>query len=163
MAQLDTTPGSISGAQKRALFAALKRKGMGIDDLRDLVGGSISKLSKADASRWIAELDGGDLPNPPGEAPQEKRRPQPGNVRLITEANVEQIIGLGTRYFETVTQFEAWLVKNFKVPARRGSERVEDLIRKLGTAQRAGEVIHVLRTMRNRNQEPDKEIPRCDG
>lgn len=177
--KLDSTAGSISEPQRRRLFGLAQRKGWDIDALRTAVGGSISALSKREASELITRLGGRDLPHEPGHPPPSQRsrrsrrtaganRRTAGAVRMITPDQVEQIERLGLDYFDyNAIAFSGWLAKDFKLgpqlvePARgRGWKEataetlnaLQTQIRRLATAQRAGEVIHVLKTMTARRQ-----------
>lgn len=145
-ATIDTSPGSISAAQIQALLATGRKRGMTIDDVRAAVGGSLRKLSRAEASALIVRLGGGELPNPPGEPPRTKRRKaEPGVYRMITEQHCEQIARLLNQVFATPREAAAWLQKNFKVLD----------LRQLRTAMRAGDVIYVLKEIIERRQAGD--------
>ena len=144
MAKLSDNPGSSTKAQRSRLVVVARQRGIDLSELRDLVGGSVSALSSADCSAWITKLSGQDLPHPPGQAPRRKGRPAPGTVRMITQDHVDQISRLMGEYFgwgtngPHVSAFH-WLRKDFK--------EVKTDIRDLATAQRAGEVIRVLKSM----------------
>ena len=56
---------------------------------------------------------------------------------MITNDQVEQIDRLGGEFFVNSHVFVYWLTKNFKV----------DHVRQLATAERAGQVIRVLKEM----------------
>lgn len=140
---IDASPRSISPAQIRALLATGRKRGMEVDDVRAAAGGSLRKLSRAQASKLIERLGGGELPNPPGTPQrQQRRRAEPGVYRMITEEHCEQIAHLLNQVFDTPREAAAWLQKNFKVLD----------LRRLGTAKRAGEVIRVLKLIKQRRQ-----------
>ncbi|KPL06994.1 hypothetical protein AMJ85_09870 [candidate division BRC1 bacterium SM23_51] len=154
MPTLDAQPGSISTPQRKLLFAIARSRGLSDDDLREAVGGSISRLSCAEASRHIERLDGGPLPNPPGKKPKPWRNHKlPGTIRMITADHVGQIVRLGDEYFDgDVDAFYTWLAKDFKVAQ----------VRQLATAARAGEVLYVLKTMlaRKAKRQQGKQLER---
>lgn len=151
MAELNPRPGSSTKRQHRALVIAGRRLGFDLADVRKTVGGSLCKLSAAEASLWIGHFTGRDLANPPGQKPgaYKGKRPAPGTVRMITDDQVEQIVRLGVEYFGEAHMLISWLVKNFKIDstAARGQRGHRAIVRHLGTAKRAGEVIRVLKEM----------------
>jgi len=148
MVQLRNYSGSSTKAQHTALVASAAKKGMSVDDVRTLVGGSIRKLSAKACSEWIQRISGDGLPNPPGSKPGAQRseyqgRAAPGVTRIISEAQCDQIMRLAVSYFEGSEEAAtAWLKKNFDVSSPR----------ELGTAQRGGEVIAVLKRMHVRRE-----------
>jgi len=143
-AVLRTFPGTSSAAQRKKLAIAAKRKGIEIYELRGLVGCHLHDLSSAAASDWITRLSGDDLPNPPGGKPWPyARRKTRDTVRMVTADHMEQIGRLMLRYFENNTAAAvAWFRKNWKC----------DEPRELGTTERAGEVIAVLKKMLQRKE-----------
>lgn len=145
MAELNTRPGSSTAKQHQTLVVAARRRGLELPEIRRTVGGSIRKLSSAEASDWIKRFSGSDLPNPPGRKPSAyAAKKTTGAVRMITVDQVDQIERLMLEYFDydrPLTQ--AWLRKNFKV----------DTVRDLATAQRGGQVIVVLKKMHARREE----------
>jgi hypothetical protein len=151
MAELNSKPGSSTAKQHQALAIAGKGRGLSLAEIRKAVGGSLRKLSAAEASRWIEHFSGQGLPNPPGQKPSayKGKRPAPGTVRMMTEDQIDQIMRLGVDYFAEVHLLIAWLVKDFKVPdlAARGARGHRAIVRQLGTAKRAGQVIRVLKLM----------------
>lgn len=153
MATLNTTPRSSSKKQHQKLVLAGLDRGFDLAAIRKAVGGSICKLSTAECSDWIKHYSGDDLPNPPGEKPSVYRRKRcsDGAVRMITDDLVEQIDRLGWAYFSDVGKFENWLTKNFAMPFAAGPGRIR-VIRSLGTAKRATEVIVVLKRMLARRE-----------
>ena len=157
MAELSRAPRSISHDQRRRLFGLAKRRGMSTDGLRAATpDGSIGALSRAEASRLIAELGGAPLANPPGQAPPTKKhRPAEGCVRMITSEHVGQIARLLDDYFgrNMPTRGYDWLQKNWS----KNGVQVKTL-RDLGTARRAGQVIRVLREMIERREAPVGEV-----
>lgn len=154
---LSDLPRSSTKRQHQVLVLAGEKRGMDLAEVRRLVGGSLTALSAAKASAWIQQLTGRGLPNPPGQKPspypRRRHRPLPrgerrdrgGSVqegsrvlRLITADHIEQIGRLMLRYFDNnVAAASAWFEKNWKCqePAQ------------LGTIERAGEVIRVLKDM----------------
>ena len=151
MAQLNPKPGSSTKRQHQTLVIAGRRRGLELAETRKIVGGSITRLSAAEASEWIEHFTGHGLPNPPGQkpGPYKGKRPAPGTVRMITEDQADQIVRLGIAYFGEAHLLIAWLVKNFKIDAvmARGQRGHRAVVRQLGTAKRAGEVIRVLKEM----------------
>ncbi|HUU83513.1 MAG TPA: hypothetical protein VM243_08420 [Phycisphaerae bacterium] len=166
LSRLDASPRSISRPQRERLFGLAKRRGMTIDALRAAVGGSISQLSKREASEAISRLGGKPLTHEPGHPPAPPhRRSERGVTRMIANDQVEQIMHGGLTYFGgDVGRFSGWLAKDFDCGG--AIEPGEDLagvdrrlcaqIRTLATAQRGGQVIHVLRTMNARNDGPSR-------
>ena len=149
MASLNEQPGSSTSRQRCKLHSLKRRKRWTDDDLHVAIGAdSTTKLSAKQASDAIARLGGGDLPNPPGQAPRAyTTRATPGATRMITDAHVEQIHRLlNQRFPRSHGDKLHWLKRNFKVTCARD----------LATAQRAGEVIRVLKDMaaRPKQQEP---------
>lgn len=149
VAQLDSRPGSIRPKQLQLIWLLGRKRHMDPQDIRDAAGGSVSALSCEQASVLIQQLGGGELPNEPGQAPPPpKRKRTPGTVRMISGELEEQCTNLLMKAFEYDTERAyAWLLKDFKV------ERVRDL----ATAQRAGELVYVLKTMIARKDEEKKE------
>jgi len=163
MTTLNSTPGSITTAQLKALHATARQRGLDHDALHDAAGvASLKTLSTADASELLLRLGGEVLPNPPGRKPPPSRsRRRSDTVRMITPDQIEQIGRLGREYFgaegdqatrqqgtkaeqsEPGTRnsepdaFAGWLKKTFKVSA----------VRDLATAEKAGQVIAVLKGM----------------
>ena len=166
-ASLCDQPGTVTTAQIKRLHQLGIPRGFSHEDLRALAEvESLKDLSSAAASDLIRQLGGGELKHAPGQSPppsREKGR-QRGTIRLITEAQLQQIERLGEEYFaqagtqghgDTGTQaagsrssslrpsvppslaFIAWLKKDFKVAT----------IRDLATAERGGQVIAVLKDM----------------
>lgn len=149
--QLDPTKGSISGPQIQTLCTAARRKGVDLQTIRDAYKvTSIRDLSRAQASAAITRLTGQGLKHAPGQAPRLRRRPPaPGTFRMLAGEHVEQIARLAAQYFRgDVDKVIAWLRKNYEEchQAPPGAE-LEDVIQALGTAQRAGEIIAVLKGM----------------
>jgi len=145
MAQLNVKPGSSSARQHQRLVMLGRDRGIDLAELRSMVGGSLRKLSAAEASDWITQLSGAGLPHPPGEKPvPPRRRKEAGVVRMITPDQVEQIGRLLNDCFPTPRARMTWLHKNFKVQH----------VHLLGTAKRAGEVIRVLKLMLERQSPP---------
>ena len=151
MASLNPQPSSSSARQHQVLVLAGKRQGLELDEIRKMVGGSIRSLSAADCSEWIRKLSGKGLANPPGKAPRPYGRKRTDAIRLITPFHFRRIASLGLKYFGNYAAFGAWLSKNFvdEVPDRpaESAAQVEDLLRQLGTAERAGQIIRVLKEM----------------
>lgn len=147
-AGLSTKPGSSTTAQRGHLMRQASRGGYTLEQVRDLAGGKLHDLSAAEASRLIQRLGGSELPNPPGQKPspyKDKRR-QPGVIRMITSDHVDQIMRLGFDAFDLSTgRLLAWLRHDFNV----------DSIEGLATAERAGQVIRVLKQMLKRKDSPN--------
>ena len=157
MAKLNDQPGSSTAKQRQLLHKIKRRRGMTDDDLHSAIGAeSTTQLSAAEASAAIERLSGRGLPHPPGQkpSPYAGKRRAPGTIRMITEDQVDQIVRLGSGYFDNYQAFAAWLVKDFKVPEIRGLQfaGLRNLIRGLATAARAGQVIAVLKTMTTRKE-----------
>lgn len=142
MAALNTKPGSSTPRQRQTLVIAGKRLGFTLNEIRAKVGGSIKELSAADASRWIEEFSRRPLPNPPGKKPRPYGRRRTAAARMITDDHCEQIDRLILAYFDDMHAGYTWLCNNFKAAFPR----------ELGTAERAGHVIHTLRTMIERKE-----------
>lgn len=139
MATLRTDQGTCTAAQRKTLIIAAKARGHSVDALRDAAGvRRLHELSAAAASALIEKYSGRGLPNPPGRAPARGRRRSAGVVaRLITSDLVEQIDRLLLEYFGDPDRAAEWLRKMFKVKAAG----------ELATAERAGQVIGVLKRM----------------
>jgi hypothetical protein len=151
MPSLRTKPNTSTPSQWRAIHVLARDRGLSRDAVHDAAGvASLRELSSAQASQLIERLGGGELPNPPGRSPKPARRPPParGVTRMISTDQAEQIERLGLLYFEPNDQaLRAWLTKDFECP--RGDPR------ELATAQRAGEVIAVLKQMLHRRGRGD--------
>lgn len=155
MAQLNPKPSSSTKRQHQALVIAGRRRSLDLAEIRKLVGGSITRLSAAEASDWIEHFTGRGLPNPPGQKPNtyKAKRATPGTVRMITKDHIDQIVRLGVAYFGEAHLLIAWLVKNFReidAVDARGQRGHRAVVRLLGTTKRAGEVIRVLKEMTTR-------------
>lgn len=147
-AALRTRPGTSTPDQRRKIVVLGKRKGLDLAAIRDLAGGRLHDLSSADASALIVRLGGGALPNPPGKkpAPYAGNRKTNDAVRMIAPGHVDQIERLLVEYFGSLDAGRAWLRKDFRANEPR----------ELLTAQRAGQVIGVLKRMieRRANESP---------
>ena len=141
MAQLNTAPGSITPAQKKAIVLHFVRLGKNVHAARAYCGvhERLGELSRADASHMITRLTGKGLPNPPGQKPK-RRKSQEGVTRMIAAEQIEQIDRLLNQCFPERGAGSLWLIRTFKV------KRVQDL----ATAQRGGEVIRVLKMISKR-------------
>ena len=157
-----TAPGSSTAKQHRALILSARSKGLNLDQLRDLCGGSLRALSAAQCSELIKGISGRDLPHPPGGKPwpysprrsqsRERKRPDGRATavsamrpvpRMIQDSHVEQIGRLMLRYFEgNVLAARQWFEKNWKVKEPR------DLL----STKRAGQVIRALKEMVQRKE-----------
>ena len=138
--KLDQRAGSVSKAQLQVIGCAARQRGLDHDAVCSAAGvDSWKELSRARASTLIKRLTGEGLKNPPGHPPApQKRRREPGVIRLITPDQIGQITRLGLECFnDDSAWFYGWLEQNFQV------RRVRDL----ATAKRAGQVLHVLQTM----------------
>lgn len=143
MASLRTQPGSSTPKQRQVLHQLKRRLGLSNDQLHDAIGAnSTTMLSSVQASECIQRLGGGDLPNPPGKKPPpyEGKRKTTNATRMIAPDHIEQIERMMGVYFENDSAGIVWLNKNFDVDHPRG----------LLTAQRAGQVIFVLKGMIDR-------------
>ena len=158
-AGLSTQHGSVTTAQIKRLHQLGIPRGFTHEDLRALAEvESLKDLSSAAASDLIRQLGGGELKHAPGQAPAPSRAKgrTRGTIRLITEAQLQQIERLGKEVFTGANGgngesspvsvlsvpscsdvFMAWLKKDFKV----------ETIRDLATAERGGQVIAVLKEM----------------
>ena len=148
MTTLNSKPGSSTAKQRSTLVIAGRRRGLELAEIRRMVGGSISRLSRAQASEWIKTLSGRDLPNPPGQAPggYGGKRKDKGVARMRHPDVVEQIRRLMLWYFDGDEDHAAdWLETNFGV---RDPEDID-------TADRAAKVSWVLKEMHERRA--DKE------
>jgi len=144
MAALNTQPGTSTPKQRQRLHQLKRRLRWSDDDLHAAIGvDSTTKLSAAQASELIRQLGGGKLPHPPGQkpAPFEGKRKRTTAIRAIQPDHEEQIMRLLGERFEDEAAGLAWLRKNFK------ADRPRDLL----TARRAAQVIHVLKTMLDRD------------
>ena len=161
MAALNPQPSSSSKRQHQVLVMAGRRRGFDLAEIRRMVGGSITALSAAVCSEWIERFSGRGLANPPGQkkSPYAGRRSN-GNLRMITNDHIEQIIRLANQHFREdkdslcpedslCPAARNWLQKNFGVNHPR----------LLATAQRAAQVITVLKEMHQRRaaQTPSRE------
>ena len=146
MASLNAKPGSSSKRQHQTMVITAARKGIALNDLRSMVGGSLRALSSAQASDWIKRISGQTLPHPPGQKPSPRKgRSAPGVTRMISEDQCEQIMRLAREYFDDDDDAaRAWLLKHFKVHEPR----------ELATAVRGAKVIVALKTMANRTRTP---------
>lgn len=156
---LSTTPGSSTKLQHQTLVMAGKDKGFELNAIRKMVGGSLRRLSAAKCSEWITHFSGKGLANPPGQKPGVyKGKRKPGTIRMITEDQVDQIERLGLEYFATASDFARWLARDFDCEIRWrmgepiGTE-IKEQIRRLATAERAGQVIRVLKIMQTRRSD----------
>jgi hypothetical protein len=162
-AALSTQHGSVTSSQIKRLHQLAIPKGFTHEDLRALAEvESLKDLSSAQASDLIRQLGGGELKHAPGQAPppSRERGRSRGTIRLITEAQLEQIERLGAEYFSagqnpprqvgghaqhsalSTQHFRDWLSRDFKVAT----------IRDLATAERGGQVIAVLKGMLARRE-----------
>lgn len=152
---LTTDPGTVTPRQISALHRVAIRRGLDHEALREAAGvESLKHLSRAEASKLIRRLGGGDLPHAPGTKPAPSRAPTyrrnrarsasegtRAPIRMITPDQEEQLYRLGVEFFcDSSVDFVNWLRKNFKV----------ELPRELATAVRAGQVIAVLSRMIDR-------------
>ncbi len=104
-----TTSESITPAQRRALFAAGKRRGMDIDALRSLTPrGSISALSRAEAARILTSLNCGTDHEHPRRSPRRPRRPA-GVYAFASDAQRRKIQALRIDLGWTPEKFQEWL------------------------------------------------------
>ena len=142
MPGLSTHPGSSTPKQRMMLHRIKRHKGWTDDQLHDAIGEqSTTHLSCLQASRLIDSLGHVPLPNEPGQKPRPyARKKERGVIRMITADQVDQITRLMCQYFDTEQAGYAWLRKNFKV----------DCASRIGTAWRAGQIIHVLKEMHAR-------------
>lgn len=141
--RLTDKPATSTPAQRQRLVIAAKRKGLALDDLRVIAGGSLRALSAAAASSLITQLTGESLPNPPGRKPPVyPRRKQEGVVRMISDDLIDQIARLSVEYLGSKEAGEFWLQKNFGVTDPWH----------LQTAERAGRVVWVLKQMHERKE-----------
>lgn len=155
VATLGSRPGSSTPKQRQRLHQLKRRRGWTDEELHEAIGVESTKLLSArQASDYIRRLGGGSLPNPPGEkpAPYAGRRKTSYATRMIAPDHEEQIERLLGVYFPDKAAGLAWLEKNFDVKCPH------DLL----TAKRAGEVIHVLKTM-NRRRRPEPVSGPVDG
>ncbi len=137
MASLNKNPGTSTPVQHKVLVLQARKRGIDLDALRAMVGGSLRALSVQDCSNFILRVSGMPLPNPPGQAPRTHKRAREGITKMISADHIEQIERLGLQRFDDPDAFRSWLRKNFKV----------DDPRQLGTAARAGVVLRVLKDM----------------
>jgi hypothetical protein len=76
-APCNVTTGPITPAQRRALFAIGKARGLTVDDLRDLTPtGSISALTRDQASHLLDRLNAHTDHEHPRQSPRRPRRPK---------------------------------------------------------------------------------------
>ena len=141
MPALRTDPRSCTAAQRQVIAIEGKKRGFDPDTLRSMAGvDRLHDLSAAEASSFIRQLSGMALPNEPGKKPRPyfRRKAGPQIARLITDDHCEQITRLTLQYFDgDENAGRAWFIKNWKV----------DEPWKLGTADRAAQVIVVLKEM----------------
>ena len=156
MPSLNPHPGTITKAQLAALHAVARKRGLDRDTLHHAAGvESLTTLGAAAASALIKHLGGGGLPNPPGKKPIPSRtKRSTAAVRMITRDQVEQITRLGLEYFAgDAERFVTWLMRFKPKPCFDVSGPARDIVRGLGTADRAGQVIRVLKEMTERQQD----------
>ena len=157
---LNPRPGSSTKLQHQTLVIAGKRRGFTLAEIRQAVGGSITRLSAAECSNWITHYSGKGLANPPGEKPSVYAGKRAGGAtRIITADQIDQIIRLGLDYFGFRGRFAIWLRKTFQeIPVIEALDRddLDYMIRALSTAQRAAEVIVVLKQMNARKTPKEK-------
>lgn len=143
MYALRDKPSTSTTKQHRKLICAARQVGINVDQLRQMVGGSLRNLSAKQASMLIQRFTGEALPNPPGEKPHSYARRPHDTIRIIAADHIEQIDRLGALYFCDADRYRQWLKKNFKVVYPD----------QLLTAERACEVIYVLKTMIERRKD----------
>ena len=171
---LSDAPGSSTKLQHQRLVMAGRDRGLDLNEIRSMCGGSLRALSARAASDWITRFTGRDLPNPPGQAPRAYRHPAPGTTRMIAEKHIGQILLLLCKVFPTLDAGLYWLAGNFKIPVvnLKSTGRTlhsvtvaspTETIRQLGTARRAGEVIRVLKAMRGRAGGEPRASARADS
>lgn len=109
----------ITPAQRRALFAAARQRGLTTDELRDMTPtGSISMLTRADASRLLDRLNKGSRDQgtkgsrsvAPVSNRRRPRRPK-GVVSLVTAAQRDKLAALRMELGWTDDHLQAWLAK----------------------------------------------------
>lgn len=136
-----TAPQTCSTAQRKLLVSLGRQKGLDVDGVRELAGGRLHDLSSAEADALIKKLSDRDLPLP-DERPARRPRVAEGVTRMITPQQIEQIERQMAGYFKTSQESFAWLKRMFKV----------DRVRDLSTAERASQVIVVLKGMIERRR-----------
>ncbi len=141
MASLKTNPGSSTALQRKTIMIAARRRGLSVDQVRDMAGSRLHDLSSAGASDMIKRLSGKDPANPPGKKPSAYKG-KPKGLRMRTDDQVQQIARLGSQCFDDEAAFERWLFNNFGFPTPSQIE----------TSKRAGEIIRVLKNMLKRKE-----------
>lgn len=132
-----TGPIELKDSQRRALFAAARKKGLSTDDLRAMTPkGSISKLTSAEAADLLNRLNKGTAYDRP--APPRKRRPRgvvamrPGSALLQMDSQLCR--DLKIHYQWTEGSLSRWLADRTlpsgtqadrPVTARDYQERIE--------------------------------------
>lgn len=99
----------MTSAQRRALFAAGRRRGLDIDGLRLLTPhGSISALSRAEAARLLTSLNRGTAHEHPRRSPRRPRRPA-GVYAFASDAQHRKIDALRIDLDWTPERLQEWL------------------------------------------------------
>lgn len=136
---LDTRQATSTPQQRKRIVLLGNSQSLTVDDLRDMTPlGSLRELSKQEASDLIERLGGGRMQTA-RQSPY-PRRQSTDATRMITREHVTIITEMMERKFGDSEHALAWLKRNFKV----------DTVRDLGTAERAGEVVAVLKEMLDR-------------
>lgn len=101
---------AITPAQRKALFAAARGKGLSTDDLRAMTPrGSISALSRREAFDLLNRLNAGTEYDRP--APHRRPRRARGMYAFVTQAQRDLIVSLRLEIGWSDDQFRDWLGK----------------------------------------------------
>jgi hypothetical protein len=108
-APCNVTTGPITPAQRRALFAIGKARDMSIDDLRDLTpAGSISALTRDEASHLLDRLNAHTDHEHPRRSPRRPRRPK-GVYAFASDAQRGKIAALRIDLGWSPEKLHEWL------------------------------------------------------
>jgi len=118
LAKSSVLTGGITAAQRAALFAAGAARGLSIDDIRALTpAGSISMLSRAQASDLLDRMNSGTAYAHPRPVRRGPRRPK-GVYRVRTPTQLAKIEALRVQLGWTAEGLAGWLSERHYVDGR---------------------------------------------
>lgn len=129
----------ITPAQRTALFAAARSRGLGIDDIRAMTpAGSISKLTRLQARELLDRLNAGT----PHAVQHRPRRPK-GVYALVTDAQRNKIEALRIELGWTPERLKEWLGERTHADGRP--------MTRMDTTADASAVIELLKAVTGRS------------